>query len=553
MSNQGDQSGQDLNGGANVSATTPLLENENKQVQERPVIITSVETSGAPHSPTVASPASPSKQERPLSQTIANEYRFVHLRIPPKEGKLKFLLPVLLLNFQLIFIILFGLFADYNTKEENNQAKYPLFIDLHAMAVLGFGFIMTFLKRYGYGSVGFNLLLVAFVIQWALIFRGWIHWGTQKNGMFNIGLENLIHADFTVIAILISFGAVLGKTTLTQLVVLAIIEVVVQVYNEHLNMNIIKTYDVGRSVYVHLFGAVFGLAVSKLLHFKGVHSSKQAPVYHSDLFCLIGTLFLWVYYPSFNGLFAYSPIAQTKATINTLAAISASCIVTFGISSLAGKGKLNVLHVQHATIAGGIAIGSVVDLNVQVYIALIVGSVAGFFSTIGYQYIDPFVTRVLKLHDTCSVQSLHGLPGLIAALLGAIFAACSSFKEYGQALYTIYPARLPIFNSTEYLEQDLNQENGIGRSGWEQAGFQLIGLLITIGIALVSGALTGIILRLPFFEQLTPEVEMFDDEAQWLTPDDYALKLTFASTSEQQPQQQPQQNSTPEAKEDSKV
>jgi ammonium transporter Rh len=48
---------------------------------------------------------------------------------------------------------------------------------------------MTFLKRYGYGSVGFNLLLVAFVIQWALIFRGWIWWGALKNGAFKIGLE----------------------------------------------------------------------------------------------------------------------------------------------------------------------------------------------------------------------------------------------------------------------------------------------------------------------------------------------------------------------------
>lgn len=214
-----------------------------------------------------------------------------------------------------------------------------------------------------------------------------------------------MYADFTAIAVLVSFGAVLGKTTLTQLIIMATLEVVAQVFNEYLNIYIIKTYDVGRSVYVHLFGALFGLAVSKLLHFKGISSNKQAPVYHSDLFSLIGTLFLWVYYPSFNGLLAHSTLAQTKAIINTLAAISASCVVTFGISSLAGKGKLNVLHVQHATIAGGIAIGSVVDLNVQIYIALIVGSIAGFLSTIGYQYIDviyfllPFFITFIALNS----------------------------------------------------------------------------------------------------------------------------------------------------------
>lgn len=52
--------------------------------------------------------------------------------------------------------------------------------------------------------------------------------------------SSLVYADFTAIAVLVTFGVVLGKTTLTQLVVLAIIEVVVQVLNEHLNVNILK-------------------------------------------------------------------------------------------------------------------------------------------------------------------------------------------------------------------------------------------------------------------------------------------------------------------------
>ena len=132
------------------------------------------------------------------------------------------------------------------------------------------------------------------------------------------------------------------------------------------------------------------MAAAKGLNFNGVTSSKQASVYHSDMFSLIGTLFLWVYYPSFNSLLVDPSIVdgQTKAVINTYAAIAASCVVSFGISSLAGKGKLNVLHIQHATIAGGIAIGSVADLDIQIYIALIAGSLAGLLATIGYQYID---------------------------------------------------------------------------------------------------------------------------------------------------------------------
>ncbi len=96
---------------------------------------------------------------------------------------------------------------------------------------------------------------------------------------------------------------------------------------------------------MHLFEALFGLAVSKVLNLKGVNSYKESSVYHSDMFALIGTLFLWAFYPSFNGLLAknLSDNGHTKAVINTVIAISASCVVTFGVSTLVGKGKINVV------------------------------------------------------------------------------------------------------------------------------------------------------------------------------------------------------------------
>jgi len=340
------------------SATTPLI---SKEEQEPETIKLEVVAEGAPAaavSPaavevkTDAEPTTPSKK-RPTSTvqvtTLSNEYRFVHQRISAHHGKLKFLLPGLLLLFQVAFIVLFAVFGNYSTPKENNlnesvSQKYPIFQDLNAITLLGFGFLMTFLKRYGYGSIGFNLLLVAFAVQWALIVRGFLEWN-QGNGSFEIGFYRLVYADISVIAVLVAFGAVLGKTTLTQLVVLALIGVTVQIVNEYINIYLIKAHDVGRSVYVHLFGAVFGLAVSKVLHCCGVKSSKQSSVYHSDIFALIGTLFLWVYYPSFNAALVDSsiPHAHDRAIVNTYAAIAASCVVTFAVSFLVGKGKISVV------------------------------------------------------------------------------------------------------------------------------------------------------------------------------------------------------------------
>lgn len=218
-----------------AASTTPLLSPAAKNDEP-------------PSSPSrTASPAQV-QRSRPLStvsnQTpapvITNEYKFVHQRIPPREGKLRFFLPVLLLTFQVIFIVLFAVFASYSVGPlEKKTNHYAMFTDLHAITLLGFGFLMTFLKRYGYGSIGFNLLLVAFVIQWALIVRGWVECNPERNGQFKIGLRNLVNADLTAIAILISFGALVGKATISQLASMAIVESVVQIFNEYLNQNVL--------------------------------------------------------------------------------------------------------------------------------------------------------------------------------------------------------------------------------------------------------------------------------------------------------------------------
>ena len=48
-------------------------------------------------------------------------------------------------------------------------------------------------------------------------------------------------------------------------------------------------------MYVHVFGAYFGLTVAKVLN-KTVKNEKEEAIYHSDLFAMIGTIFLWLYW-----------------------------------------------------------------------------------------------------------------------------------------------------------------------------------------------------------------------------------------------------------------
>ena len=43
-----------------------------------------------------------------------------------------------------------------------------------------------------------------------------------------------------------------------------------------------------------------------------------------------------------------------------------------------------------------------------------------------------FLKKRLKVHDTCGVHNLHALPGIVAAIGGAIAAAMAKEEAYGK-------------------------------------------------------------------------------------------------------------------------
>ena len=45
-------------------------------------------------------------------------------------------------------------------------------LDVHMMLIGGFGFLMTFLKRYGFSSVSFTMMITAIVTEWCILLQG---------------------------------------------------------------------------------------------------------------------------------------------------------------------------------------------------------------------------------------------------------------------------------------------------------------------------------------------------------------------------------------------
>ena len=84
-------------------------------------------------------------------------------------------------------------------------------------------------------------------------------------------------------------GAVLGKASPFQLLIIAFFELIFYSCNEALNIHVFMAADIGGSMIIHTFGAYFGLAVSVMLFTKkAADHEKNSSVYHSDLFSMIG-------------------------------------------------------------------------------------------------------------------------------------------------------------------------------------------------------------------------------------------------------------------------
>lgn len=174
--------------------------------------------------------------------------------------------PVLLFLCQILFTFLLGFHSQYKYTAITNlsiyenpprgivEFYYPMFTDIHVMMFVGFGFLMTFLHKYSYSSVGFNFITCAFTLEWGVIICGYLYDWNYNDQKFIVDVKSIITADFCSASILISMGAVLGKVNAAQLLIMAFIEVPVQAVNKYIGAYLFCASDVGESMYVHTFG-----------------------------------------------------------------------------------------------------------------------------------------------------------------------------------------------------------------------------------------------------------------------------------------------------------
>lgn len=158
---------------------------------------------------------------------------------------------------------------------------------------------MTFLKLYGLSAVGFTMLVTAVGLQYYVFaesFFDQLYHNESAADWHNVDINiySLLNALYGISAVLISFGALIGKISPIQLLAMAIIELTLHAFNYKVLMTgVLNVADAGGTYLDHMFGAYFGLAVSYIL---GKPSDQPELGHTGDIFSLLGTLFLWVYW-----------------------------------------------------------------------------------------------------------------------------------------------------------------------------------------------------------------------------------------------------------------
>uniref|UniRef100_A0A8C6JAC2 Uncharacterized protein n=1 Tax=Melopsittacus undulatus TaxID=13146 RepID=A0A8C6JAC2_MELUD len=386
---------------------------------------------------------------------------------------------------QTFTILLFAAFVRFSPESSpghcsqppNCSRRYPSpgFRDVHLQTLLGFGFLVAFLSRSGPGSVATSILVLAFAIQWALLLQGFLH--HFQNGKIHMGAQSMVHADFGAAAALISTGAVLGRVNPAQMLVLTLLGVTLFTLNEYILLSLLGVSDSGGSVTVHTFGAYFGLLVSRMLRQPhGDQWEEQQDTGHPpDVFAVVGTICLWIFWPSFTTATSAHGSAEPWALLNTYFSMAASTMATFVLSPvLYDKSTLHMVQIQDATVAGAAVMGMAGEMLVTPFGALIAGFLAGLIPPLGFRFLTPFLHSRLNIQDTCGVHNVHGLPGVLGALLGTLLAGLATADAYGGRLELVFP-----------------QLAGGGRSRTEQALLQLSALLLSLLLAGLGGCLTG--------------------------------------------------------------
>lgn len=317
---------------------------------------------------------------------------------------------------------------------------------------------------------------------------------------------------YAAASVVIGTGAYIGKMSPDQILVIGFIQVFAYVINRWLCLRyLIGAFDDnGGSCTIHVFGAFFGLFVSKFGSNKDADNNPDnSSRYNSDIFSIVGSIMMWLTFPSFNGFMAPTQ-ARSAVMVNTLLALISGAVCAYVFSGLANHDRFLMFDIARSTIAGGVAISSIANMLVPPYVAMIIGLLGALGCGMGHRYVQSKL-KSFGFIDTCGIFNLHGIPGIIAFICGVI-----SISSYDSDL-----KNLPFaLDSIELFQH---------RKSGDLAIAQVYMLLLTIALASTFGSVSGYLASRGCLN--SPSVaESFSDKKYWIVPTDFEFLSSGAKS-----------------------
>jgi Amt family ammonium transporter len=175
--------------------------------------------------------------------------------------------------------------------------------------------------------------------------------------------------------------------------------------------------DFAGGTVVHINSGVAGLVAAYVLG-KRLGYGQEAIKPHNLTFTMVGAAMLWVGWFGFNaGSNLEATSGATLAFINTLLA-PAAAVLAWSLGEALMRGQASMLGAASGAVAGLVGItpacGSVGPMG-----AIAIGLAAGFICLWGVTGLK----KMLGADDTLDVFGIHGIGGIVGALLTGVFSA----------------------------------------------------------------------------------------------------------------------------------
>ncbi|HEY0847546.1 MAG TPA: ammonium transporter [Noviherbaspirillum sp.] len=239
--------------------------------------------------------------------------------------------------------------------------------------------------------------------------------------------------------------------------------------------------DFAGGTVVHINAAVAGLVGAYVIG-KRIGYGRESMAPHSLTMTMIGASLLWVGWFGFNaGSSLEAGGTAALALVNTLLATAAATL-SWSFGEWMGKGKPSMLGAASGAVAGLVAVTPAAGF-VGVMGALVIGLLAGIVCLWGVNGLK----RMLGADDSLDVFGVHGVGGILGALLTGVFAAPSLG---GTGIY-------------DYVANAVAPEYSIASQVWIQAQGVLTTVIWSGIVAFVAYKLVDLIvgLRVPEEEE----------------------------------------------------